>query len=119
MSPQAHPDHAALAKALRDRVIDGPGQSDRALRQAAAERAAGGAAMAEPYDTLARSIGDDAAYRVTNGQVASVLQAAGSEKAAFEIIAASAVGAALLRWQQAIKALDEAKNAPAGNRPRR
>jgi hypothetical protein len=118
MSAQRHADHTALAQALRARVIDGPGESDRALRQAAAERAAGGPAMAEPYDALARDIGE-AAYRVTDAQISSVLQAAGSEKAAFEIIAASAAGAALLRWRQAIKALSEAKDATAGNRPRR
>jgi hypothetical protein len=118
MTEQTHTEHAALAKILRDRVIDGPGLSDRALRRAAAERSAGGKAMAEPYDALARQIGE-AAYRVTDAQVTSVLHAAGSEKAAFEIVAASAVGAALLRWQQAIEALSEAQNAPAGNRPGR
>lgn len=74
--------------------------------------------MAEPYDALSRQIGE-ASYRVTDEQVASVLQAAGSEKAAFEIVAAAAVGASLARWQQAMRALDEAKNAPAGDRPRR
>jgi len=114
MTTQTHADHDALAKALRDRVLGGPGQSDDALRQAAAERSAGGPTMAEPYDALAREIGE-ASYRVTDAQVASVLQAAGSEKAAFEIIAAAAVGAGLLRWQQAVKALNEAKDAPAGN----
>lgn len=118
MSEHTHANHTALAKVLRDRVIDGPGVSDRALRQAAAERAAGGTVMAEPYDALARTIGE-AAYRVTDEQVASVVQAAGSEKAAFEIIAASAAGAALLRWQQAIDAINEAQDAAAGNRPRR
>ena len=46
-------------------------------------------------------------------QVASVLAAAGSEKAAFELIATAAVAAGLLRWQQAIKALEEAGDAPA------
>jgi hypothetical protein len=118
MTTQACADHEALAKALRDRVLDGPGESDRALRQAVAARSAGGAAMAAPYDALAREIGE-ASYRVTDAQVARVLQAAGSEKAAFEIVAAAAVGASLSRWQHAMKALDEAKNAPAGNRPRR
>src|SRR5689334_6811603 len=114
MTTEAHADHAALSKALHDRVLDGPGESDRALRQAAAARAASGAAMAEPYDALARQIGD-ASYRVTDAQVADVLHAAGSERAAFEIVAAAAVGASLSRWQQAMKALNEAKNAPAGN----
>jgi hypothetical protein len=118
MTTPAHADHEAIANALRDRVLDGPGESDRALRQAAAARSAGGAAIAEPYDALARQIGE-ASYRVTDAQVTSVLQAVGSEKAAFEIIAAAAVGASLLRWRQAMKALNEAQDALAGNRPRR
>jgi len=45
--------------------------------------------------------------------VASVLAAAGSEKATFELIAAAATGAGWLRWQRAIKALEETSNAPA------
>jgi hypothetical protein len=39
----------------------------------------------------------EAAWRVTDAQVASVRAAAGSEKAAFELIAAAATGAGLLR----------------------
>jgi hypothetical protein len=38
---------------------------------------------------------------------------AGSEKAAFELIAAAATGAGLFRWQHAIKALEEATDASA------
>jgi hypothetical protein len=41
------------------------------------------------------------------------VRATGSEKAAFEVIVAAAVGAGLLRRQQAMKALDEATDAPA------
>jgi hypothetical protein len=43
--------------------------------------------------------------------VASVLSVAGSQKAAFEIITAAALGAGLLRWQQAIKTLEGAGDA--------
>jgi hypothetical protein len=75
-----------------------------------AERAAGGPAIAAPYDDLARQIGESAAG-VTDEQVASVLRATGSEKAAFEVIAAAALGAGLLRWRQGINALDEAADA--------
>jgi hypothetical protein len=81
------------------------------VRQAAAERAAGGAPAGAPYDELARQIGKSA-YHVTDGQVESVVRATGSEKAAFEVIAASAVGAGLLRWRQGIKALEEVTDAP-------
>jgi len=118
MTTSAPADHDALAQALRDRVLDGPGESDRALRQAAAERAAGGLAMEDPYDALAQAIGT-ASYPVTDAQVARVVEAAGGEKAAFEIIAAAAVGAGLQRWRQAVKALTEASDAPPRNRPRR
>lgn len=107
MTVPTHADHDALAKALRDRIENGPAQSDRALRRAAAERAAGGPPMSDPYDALARQIGE-ASERVTDAQVASVRDAAGSDRAAFEIIAAAAVGAGLMRWQQAVKSLGEA-----------
>lgn len=119
MTAHVRANHHALAEALRDRVVDGPGESDRAIRRAAAERSAGGGpAMANPYDALAHQI-DEASHRVTDAQVASVLRAAGSEKAAFEIVVAAATGAGLLRWRQATKILNEATDAAAGNRPRR
>jgi hypothetical protein len=108
------PDHRALAEALRRRVLEGPGETRTGLRQASAERAAGGPATEAPFDDLARQIGE-AAHRVTDAQVSSVLTATGSEKAAFEIIAAAALGAGLSRWDQAIKVLDEVTNASARN----
>jgi hypothetical protein len=112
MTAPSRPDHRALAEALRCRVLDGSGMTDRALRQATAERATGGPAIEAPFDDLVRQIGESAAG-VTDEQVASVLRATGSEKATFEIIAAAALGAGLLRWRQGIKALDEASDAPA------
>ena len=112
MPAHSPPDHRALAEGLRCRVLDGPGITNLAIRQAAAKRAAGGPAMEPPYDDLARQIGEFAAG-VTDEQVANVRRASGSEKAAFEVIAAAALGAGLLRWQQGIKALDEATDAPA------
>jgi hypothetical protein len=112
MITTSRPDHRALAEALRRRVLEGPGKTDREVRQAAADRATGGPAIEAPYDDLARQIGE-AAAGVTDEQVASVLRATGSEKATFEVIAAAALGAGLLRWRQGIKALDEAADAPA------
>jgi hypothetical protein len=105
-------DHHSLAEALRRRVLEGPGETDAALRRRVAARAAGGPPIEAPYDDLARQIGE-AAWRTTDAQVASVLAAAGSEKAAFELIATAAVAAGLLRWQRAVKALEEAGDAPA------
>lgn len=110
MTTPSRPDHRALAEALRYRVLDGPGETNPDLRKATAERATGGPAVESPYDDLARQIGESAT-RVTDEQVASVLRATGSEKATFEVIAAAALGAGLLRWRQGIKALDEVTNA--------
>jgi len=105
-------DHDAFAEALKRRVLEGPGETDAALRQRVAARSAGGPSTEAPYDDLARQIGE-AAYRTTDAQVAKALAAAGSEKAAFELIAAASTGAGLLRWRQAVKALEEASDAPA------
>ena len=96
-------DHDAFAETLRRRVLEGPGETDPALRQRVAERAAGGPPLEAPFDDLARQIGE-AAYRTTDAQVAKVLTAAGSQKATFELIAAATTGAGLLRWRLAIKA---------------
>jgi hypothetical protein len=112
MKISIRPDHRALAEALRRRVLEGPGETRPELRQASSERAAGGPATAAPYDDLARQIGE-AAHRVADAQVSGVLTATRSEKATFEIIAAAALGAGLLRWEQAMKVLDEATNASA------
>jgi hypothetical protein len=110
----SRPDHRALAEALRRRVLDGPGVSDQVTRKAAAERASGGQAIAASYDDLVRQIGQSS-HRVTSAQVEQLVREVGSEKAAFEIIAAAAMGAGLLRWRAAIKVLDEACGASAGN----
>jgi AhpD family alkylhydroperoxidase len=46
--------------------------------------------------------------KVTDEQVARVVERAGSERAAFELIVASAAGAGLHRWRRGLKALEEA-----------
>ena len=112
MTTPKRPNHNALAEALRRAVLEGPGETDPTVRRAVAERAAGGPTAKAPYDDLARQIGE-AAYRVRDEHVETVLKAAGSEKAAFEIIAAAAVGAGLFRWRQALKVTEEASDAPA------
>ena len=106
----SRPDHSDLAEALRYRVLEGPGVSDRATRKAAAERASGGRAIAASYDDLVRQIGE-LSHRVTTPQVERLV----SEKAAFEVIVAAAMGAGLLRWRSAMKVLDEVSDASAGN----
>jgi hypothetical protein len=107
---ETRPHHRALVHALRTRVLEGPGTTEPALRQQVAARAAGGSPAAMPYDVLARHIGE-AARATTDEQVAAIVRAAGSEKAAFEIILAAAVGAGLVRWQRATAVLDEVSDA--------
>ena len=112
MKPSIRPDHRVLAETLRRRVLEGPGETNAALRQAVAASATGGGPSAQPpYDELARQIGE-AAYRTADEQVANVVSATGSEKAAFGVIFTAAVGAGLLRWRHAIDVLDEATDAP-------
>ena len=104
--------HVAFIDALRRSVLEGPGETAPSLRERVAARASGGPPIEAPYDALAHQIGE-AADRITDAQVVSVVTAAGSEKAAFELIVAAATGAGLTRWQQAIRALKEAGDASA------
>lgn len=106
----AHPDHRALADAVRQRVLEGPGETDATLRQAMAGRAAGGPPLEAPYDDLARQVGE-AASKVTDEQVAKVVEKAGSERAAFELVVASALGAGLHRWRRGLNVLEAAHQA--------
>jgi hypothetical protein len=102
------PDHRRLAETLRRRVLEGPGDTDATFRQAAAGRAAGGGPpLNPPYDDLARQIGAGAA-QTTDEQVAKVVEAAGSQRAAFEFIMAASLGAGLARWDAGLRALEEA-----------
>jgi hypothetical protein len=71
-----------------------------------AGRAAGGPPLEAPYDDLARQIGQ-AAYKVTDEQVASVVEEVGSQRAAFELIVAAALGAGLHRWRRGLNVLEE------------
>jgi len=106
------PDHRGLAEALRRRMLEEPAVTDPALRRAVAASAAGGPPAQPPYETIARQIGQ-AACLTTDEQIAGLVSAAGSEKAAFELILAAAIGAGLLRWQCGLTALDGADDASA------
>jgi len=106
---QGHPHHRALAEALRKRVLEGPGVTGIELRQAMAKRATDGPAVEDAvYDDLALQI-DQAAYKVTDEQVRKVVEKTGSEKAAFELIVAAAVGAGLYRWERGLSTLKDSK----------
>ena len=99
-APHSHQEHAAL---LRARAA-GSGLTDAALRAGAVGRDAGGPPLPEPYDDLVRQVGADSA-RVTDAQVAAVREAAGSDKAAFEVLLAASIGAGLRRWDAALRAI--------------
>jgi hypothetical protein len=110
MSDTDRKDHRELAQAIRQRLAAAQVDTDAVLRTGAAARAAGGEPIPEPYDALARLVGE-ASYRVTDKEVAAVRDATGSDKATFEIVMAAAIGAGLSRWDHAIRALDEASDA--------
>jgi len=73
-----------------------------------AERATGGPPLISPYDELARQIGE-AAYKVTDEQMAKVVEQTGSEKAAFELMMAAALGAGLHRFWRGLGVLEAAE----------
>lgn len=102
------PDHNALAVVLHQRVFEGPGVTNKALRQAIGSRANGGPPVEAAYDELALRIGEDS-YKVTDEQVKMLVEKAGSERAAFELIAAAAVSAGLYRWRKGLRVLKEVK----------
>ena len=94
-------------KRLTDAVVNTPGDTPAALRQAVMDRARGlrdGVPPAlQPYvDTVARY-----AYKVTDGDVQALQRAGGghSDDALFEITVAAAVGAALHRLERGLAAL--------------
>jgi len=109
MSGHSTRTHREHAQRLRDRVV-AAGVMDRRLRRAALERDSGGSSLPEPYEALVRQIGLDSA-RVTDAQVNAVREAAGTEKAAFELVFAAAVGAGLRRWDAAERVITEAEDA--------
>ena len=106
VDPGSHEQHA---EQLRARVAD-TGLSSRQLRLGALARDRGGPAIPEPYEALVDQVAGDSA-RVTDAQVRAVREAAGSEKAAFEIILTAAIGAGLHRWESAAQVIVEAGNA--------
>jgi predicted RNA polymerase sigma factor len=99
---------AWLLLAARNRAIDRLRRARMAqVKQAEAAAQTDWAQIAALYDDLARQIGQ-AAYKVTDEQVASVVEEAGSQRAAFELIVASTLGAGLHRWRRGRKVLEEA-----------
>jgi hypothetical protein len=112
MSTATDNSHRHRAEALHKAVGSDTGVTEAALRTAVAARAAGGPPIAEPYDDLARQIGE-ASYQVTDAEVHAVRDATGSDKAAFEIVMSACIGAGLARWDAAARVIAEATDAPA------
>lgn len=104
--------HDVLAERLRTRVLQ-TGTISAELREGAVAAGAGQAAGIPPeYDALARQIGE-ASYRVTDAQVEAARRAAGSDRAAFEVVLSASIGAGLRRWDAALRAIEGAADASA------
>jgi hypothetical protein len=102
MTPKVPDPHAPLRDKVLRTVLDGPGETDPALRYAAAE----GVGMAEDLRVLIEKIHRHA-YRVTDEEVAA-LQAKYGDDRLFEIIVSATVGASRQRLMAGLRALEEA-----------
>ena len=94
--------HAALRDAALRSVLEGPGESDPAVRQAAAEGVGSSAELQALVDKIERH-----AYKVTDADVAR-LQAVHGDDALFEVILSATLGASRRRLEAGLRALDEA-----------
>ncbi len=92
---------------LEERVLEGPGHTDAALRRAAAS----GRDLPSPLRAYVDKVRRHA-YRLTDEDVAGLLQAGYTDDQLFEITASAALGAARERLLAALSALEEA-DAPA------
>lgn len=92
--------HSAEVAALRQAVLETPGATDRATRQAAYA----GQGLPPPLGAYVASV-DVASYRITDDDVAALLAAGQSEDAVFEVTLAAAIGAAGRRLEAGLRAL--------------
>jgi len=94
--------HAELRDAALRRVLEGKGESDAALRQAAADDAGVPAELRALVEKIHRH-----AYKVTDEEIAQ-LQAKYGDDAMFELIVSAALGASRNRLAAGLRALEEA-----------
>jgi hypothetical protein len=94
--------HAELRDKVLAQVLQGPGESDPALRQAAADNAG---LSGELQQLIAKVHAH--AYKVTNADIARLQSAYGDDKL-FEIIVSAALGASRKRLMAGLDALAEA-----------
>ena len=93
--------HAILRDRVLESVLSGPGESDRAIRAAAAD----GAGLPPDLQTVVEKIHRHA-YKVTDEDI-SRLQAKYSDDQLFEIIVSAALGASRQRLRAGLAALEE------------
>jgi len=98
--------YASLRDEVLATVLDGPGESDPALRQAAAE-GRGLPADLQPLVTKVHAH----AYKVTDGDIATLQQKYGDDRL-FEVIVSAALGASRMRLLAGLAVLDQAARAP-------
>ena len=94
--------HAILRDRVLESVLLGPGESDPAIRQAAAE----GKGVPSDLEPLVDKIHRHA-YKVTDEDIASPQTKYGDDKV-FEIVVSAALGASRKRLLAGLRALDEA-----------
>ena len=94
--------HARLRDAVLQRVLDGPGQSDPALRHAAAD----GTGLPADLQPLVERI-QAHAWRVTDEDVEQVRRVYGDDRT-FELIVAASLGASRKRLLAGLRALEDA-----------
>jgi hypothetical protein len=94
--------HAALRDRVLQRVLTGPGDSDPAVRTAAAEGRASSPELQALIDKIQQH-----AYKVTDDDIAR-LASTHDDDALFEIIVSAALGASRTRLMAGLRALDDA-----------
>jgi predicted RNA polymerase sigma factor len=94
--------HAELRDRVFQTVLEGPGESDPAIRKAAAE----GTGVPAELQSLIEKVHAHA-YKVTDEDVARVQATYGDDRM-FEIIVSAALGASRKRLIAGLNALDEA-----------
>ena len=102
MTPKVPDPHAPLRDRVLRAVLDGPGETDPAVRYAAAE----GVGMADDLRALVEKIHRHA-YKVTDEEIAA-LQATYGDDRLFEIIVSASMGASRQRLSAGLRALEEA-----------
>jgi hypothetical protein len=96
--------HARLREQVLNRVLDGPGETEPALRHAAAEGRGLPADLQPLVDKIHRH-----AYKVTDGDVAALQATYGDDKM-FEVVVSAALGASRERLIAGLTALASAED---------